>query len=154
VILTCDAKVALPAQVGPCLDLCVAGQISKSCSVCVYTCLAAYADVCVYTCLAAYAEGRALLVSLLSCSHGGRRLRSWSAGICIDSSSKFYEHPEISAQIEVMKTKVLKYQALVDSITSFEETRDSKGEHTFAVRSHGGRRVRCWSAGIFIDCAV
>ena len=37
-----------------------------------------------------------------------------------------------------MKTKVLKYQALVDSITSFEETRDSKGEHTFAVTVGGG----------------
>jgi hypothetical protein len=31
---------------------------------------------------------------------------------------QFYEHPEISVQIEVMKTEVTKYQALADSITS------------------------------------
>ena len=31
---------------------------------------------------------------------------------------KFYEHPEISAQNEVMKTEVMKYQALADFITS------------------------------------
>ena len=30
---------------------------------------------------------------------------------------KFYEHPEISAQIELMKTEVMKYQTLADSIT-------------------------------------
>jgi hypothetical protein len=44
---------------------------------------------------------------------------------------KFYEHPEISAQIELMKTEVMKYQALADSITSFEQTKDSKGKDTF-----------------------
>ena len=44
---------------------------------------------------------------------------------------KFYEHPEIGAQIEVMKTEVLKYQTLVDSITAFEEIRDSQGKDTF-----------------------
>ena len=31
---------------------------------------------------------------------------------------KFYEHPEISVQIEVMKTEVMKYQDLADFITS------------------------------------
>ena len=36
---------------------------------------------------------------------------------------KFYEHPEISAQIEVLKTEVMKHQALAGSITSFEETK-------------------------------
>ncbi len=44
---------------------------------------------------------------------------------------KFYEHPKISAQIEVMKTEVMKYQGLVHSITSFEETKDSQGKDTF-----------------------
>ena len=44
---------------------------------------------------------------------------------------KFYEHPEISAQMEVMNTEVVKYQALANSITPFEETKDSKGKDTF-----------------------
>ena len=44
---------------------------------------------------------------------------------------KFYEHPEISVWIEVMKTEVMKYHALTDSISSFEETEDSKGKDTF-----------------------
>ena len=30
-----------------------------------------------------------------------------------------------------MKTEVIKYQALTDSITSFEKTKDSKGKDTF-----------------------
>ena len=34
---------------------------------------------------------------------------------------KFYEHPEIRAEIEVMKNEVMKYQALAVSIKSFEE---------------------------------
>ena len=34
---------------------------------------------------------------------------------------KLYEHPEIRSQIEVMKTEVMKYQALAGSIKSFEE---------------------------------
>ena len=44
---------------------------------------------------------------------------------------KFYEHPEIRPQIEVMKTEVMKYQALAGSIKSFEERKDSKGKDTF-----------------------
>jgi hypothetical protein len=44
---------------------------------------------------------------------------------------KLYEHPEIRAQIEVMKTEVMKYQALPDSIQSFEERKDRKGKDTF-----------------------
>jgi hypothetical protein len=34
-------------------------------------------------------------------------------------------------QIEVMKPEVMKYQALADSIQSFEERKDSKGKDTF-----------------------
>jgi hypothetical protein len=41
------------------------------------------------------------------------------------------EHPEIRPQIEVMKTEVMKYQALAGSIKSFEERKDSKGKDTF-----------------------
>ena len=44
---------------------------------------------------------------------------------------KLYEHPEIRPQIEVMKTEVMKYQTLVDSIKSFEERKDIKGKDTF-----------------------
>ncbi len=44
---------------------------------------------------------------------------------------KLYEHPEIRAQIKVMKIEVMKYQALADSIKSFEERNDSKGKDTF-----------------------
>ena len=44
---------------------------------------------------------------------------------------KFYEHPEIRPQIELMKTEVIKYQALAGSIKSFEERKDSKGKDTF-----------------------
>jgi hypothetical protein len=44
---------------------------------------------------------------------------------------KFYEHPEIRAEIEVMKNEVMKYQALAASIKSFEERKDTKGKDTF-----------------------
>ena len=44
---------------------------------------------------------------------------------------KFHEHPEIRAQIELMKTEVSKYQSLAGSIKSFEERKDSKGKDTF-----------------------
>ena len=44
---------------------------------------------------------------------------------------KFYEHPEIRAEIEVMKNDVMKYQALAASIKLFEERKDSKGKDTF-----------------------
>jgi hypothetical protein len=44
---------------------------------------------------------------------------------------KFYEHPKIRAQIEVMKTEFIRYQALADSIKSFEERKDRKGKDTF-----------------------
>jgi hypothetical protein len=46
------------------------------------------------------------------------------------SSLKLYEHPEIRPQIEVMKTQVIKYQSLADSIKSFSERKDSNGKDT------------------------
>jgi hypothetical protein len=46
---------------------------------------------------------------------------------------KLYEHPEIRTEIEVMKTEVMKYQVLVDSIKSFEERKYSKGKDTFEL---------------------
>ena len=42
-----------------------------------------------------------------------------------------YDHPEIRPQIEVMKTEVMKYQALADCIKSFEERKDIKGKDNF-----------------------
>ena len=44
---------------------------------------------------------------------------------------KFYDHPEIRAEIEAMKTEVMKYQAFADSMKSFEERKDIKGKDTF-----------------------
>ena len=44
-----------------------------------------------------------------------------------------YEHPEIRPQIEVMKTEVIKYQALADSIKSFEERKANNGKDTFVL---------------------
>ena len=44
---------------------------------------------------------------------------------------KLWEHPEIRPEIEVMKTEVMKYQTLPDSIKSiksFEERKDNKGK--------------------------
>jgi hypothetical protein len=46
---------------------------------------------------------------------------------------KLYVHPEIRPQIEVMKTEVMKYQDLADSIKSFEERKDIKGKDTFEL---------------------
>jgi hypothetical protein len=39
---------------------------------------------------------------------------------------KLCEHPEIAPQIVVMKTEVMKYQALADSIKSFRKGRIAK----------------------------
>ena len=44
---------------------------------------------------------------------------------------KFFEHHEIRPQIELMKTEVIKYQALAGSIKSFEEKKENKGKDTF-----------------------
>jgi hypothetical protein len=44
---------------------------------------------------------------------------------------KFYDHPEIRAEIEMMKNEVMKYQTLVASIKSFEERKDNKVKDTF-----------------------
>ncbi len=44
---------------------------------------------------------------------------------------KFYEHPEIRAEIKVIKNEVMKYQTLAASIKSFEERKDIKWKDTF-----------------------
>jgi hypothetical protein len=44
---------------------------------------------------------------------------------------RLYGYPKIRVQIEVMKTEVLKYQTLVDSIKSFEERKENKGKDAF-----------------------
>ena len=44
---------------------------------------------------------------------------------------KFYEHPEILVEIEVMKPEFIRNQDLDDSIKSFEERKDNKGKDTF-----------------------
>ena len=48
---------------------------------------------------------------------------------------KLRDHPEIRPQIEVMKTEVMKYQALADSIKSFVQRKDSQGEGHFRLVS-------------------
>jgi hypothetical protein len=59
---------------------------------------------------------------------GNKVSKSYIDGVKI---FKVYEHPEIRAQIEVMKTEFMRYQVLTDSIKSFEERKDSKGKDTF-----------------------
>lgn len=44
---------------------------------------------------------------------------------------KLSQHPQIIPQIEVMKTEVITYQALADSIKPFVERKDDKGQDTF-----------------------
>jgi hypothetical protein len=44
---------------------------------------------------------------------------------------KFYEHPEIRAQIAVIKTEFTRHQAFADSIKSFEERKGSEAKDTF-----------------------
>jgi len=41
-----------------------------------------------------------------------------------------------------MKTEVMKYQTLDDSITSFEERKDRKGKDTFDLRKTRGEPMR------------
>ena len=67
---------------------------------------------------------------------------------------KFYEHPEISVQIEVMKTEVMKYQALTDSITSFEERKDIKGRDTFDLSDGGSPTMQRYHYSHFMLCVV
>ena len=55
---------------------------------------------------------------------------------------KLHDHPEIRPQIEVMKTEVMKYQALADSIKSFEERKDIKGKDTFDLLIGGSQTVQ------------
>jgi hypothetical protein len=44
---------------------------------------------------------------------------------------KLFQHPQILLQIEVMKTEVITYHTLADSIKSLVDTKDDKGRDTF-----------------------
>ena len=46
---------------------------------------------------------------------------------------KLSQHPQIMLQIEVMKTEVIKYQTLADSIKLHVERKDVKGNDTFDI---------------------
>jgi len=46
---------------------------------------------------------------------------------------KLSQHPQIMLQIEVMKTEVIKYQTLADSIKPHVERKDVKGNDTFDI---------------------
>ena len=53
---------------------------------------------------------------------------------------KLCEHPEIAAKIEVMKTEVMKYQALAESINSFMKGTIAK-ERTLLSYLIGGSKT-------------
>ena len=61
---------------------------------------------------------------------------------------KLSQYPQIMLQIEVMKTEVIKYQTLADSIKpgAHVERKDVKGNDTFDILSRiGGRQnVQCY----------
>ncbi len=56
---------------------------------------------------------------------------------------KLSQYPQIMLQIEVMKTEVIKYQTLADSIKPHVERKDFKGNDTFEISD-------CWKA----NCAM
>ena len=67
---------------------------------------------------------------------------------------KLYDHPEIRPQIEVMKTEVMKYQALAGSIKSFEERKDSKGKDTFDLSGWWKSNCATLSGFAYVLCVV
>jgi hypothetical protein len=67
---------------------------------------------------------------------------------------KFYDHPEIRPQIEVMNTEVMKYQALAGSIKSFEESKDSKGKDTFDLPDWWKSNCSTLSGFTYVLCEV
>ncbi len=46
---------------------------------------------------------------------------------------KLSQHPQIMVQIQVMKTEVITYQTLADSIKPLVERKDDKGQDTFEI---------------------
>jgi hypothetical protein len=66
---------------------------------------------------------------------------------------KFYEHPGIRAQIAVMKTEFAWYQALADSIKSFEERKDSETKDTFDLTDWSREVKLCNATGIHVRFA-
>ncbi len=67
---------------------------------------------------------------------------------------KLYEHPEIRPQIEVMKTEVMKNQALAGSIKSFEERKDNKGKDTFDLSDWWKSNCATLTGFTYVFCAV
>ena len=67
---------------------------------------------------------------------------------------KFYEHPKIRAQIEVMKTEFMWYQPLADSIKSFEVRKDIKGKDTFDLSDWWKSNCATLSGFTYVLCAV
>ena len=67
---------------------------------------------------------------------------------------KLYEHPDIRPQIEVMKTEVMKYQDLADSIKSFEERKDIKGKDTFDLSDWWKSNYATLPGFTYVLCAV
>jgi hypothetical protein len=67
---------------------------------------------------------------------------------------KFYEHPKIREQIEVMKTEFMRYQALADSIKSFEERKHSKGKDTFDLSDWWKSNSATLPGFTYVLCAV
>ncbi len=52
------------------------------------------------------------------------------------------EHPEITPQIEVMKSGVMTYQALADSIKSIDERKESQGKDLYDWRKSNFAKTR------------
>ena len=65
-----------------------------------------------------------------------------------------YEHSQIRAQIEVMKTEVMKYQALAGSIESFTKRKDRKGKDTFDLSDWWKSNCATLPGFAYVLCAV
>ena len=57
-------------------------------------------------------------------------------------------------QIEVMKTEVMKYQALADSMQSFEERKESKGKDTFDLSDWWKSNCATLTGFAYVLCAI
>ena len=65
---------------------------------------------------------------------------------------KLSQHPQIILQIEVMKTEVMKYQTLADSINA--ERKDVKGNDTFDISDWWKTNCAKLPAFTYVLCAV
>ena len=64
------------------------------------------------------------------------------------------EDPEIRVQIEVMKTEVMKYQTLADSINPFEERTDIKGKDTLDLGDWWKSNCSTLPGFVYVLCVV